>query len=1284
MGGIQMECPNCQFENPQDVRFCVQCGIKLEIICVKCGSSNSPTFNYCGECGYDLNKSTEPASLETNEHDTQISDSPPEKTVPARIPPESERKHVTVLFSDLSGYTAMSERLDPEEVKEIMSQIFGEVAQVVTKYEGFIEKFIGDAVMALFGVPQTHEDDPVRAIKAAREIHATVNALNAKLEEKIGQPLEMHSGINTGLVVTGDVDTERGTHGVVGDTINLASRLADLAKPGEIIISMETRQLSAPHFKVKELEPITIKGKAQSISAYRVEEELGIATLFDASAKQGFTVYTGREQELTLLHSCLEETVADKGQFVTLVGEAGVGKSRLLYEFQNSIGKNKVKVWQGYCQSFWSATNYFPFINILRRELHLPEERRAKDVHEIAVSSICAINQKLEKYLPLYLNLLSIPSEDYPLPEDLEGQELKNAFQDAIATFSILKSERQPLVLILEDWQWVDEASDSALKHLVSVIGAHPLMVVTIYRPIYSSNWGNWSYHTPIVLKPLDSLHSKNIVKSVFGVEHLPEGLAELIITRAGGNPFFIEEVCHSLIEGGVIEVHEAKQAILTQALETLAIPDKVQAIISARLDRLDPDTKETLRIASVIGRRFERKILEKIYKGKILLAQVLEELKALEMIQQIGVFPEAEYWFRHTLTKEVVYNSLLLRRRKILHGLVGQITEELYPDRIEEQVNLLRYHFSMAESWPKAVHYGRLSAEKALKLSQFHDAATLLEHVLEWLLQLPEDRLRLETQFDILLQQERLYETLGQRGQQQKIINKLISLVEPDKDQAFLAEIYMRQGDLYTQIGNYDEAERVLNDVINNSRSLSDALGESRSLRSMGFLRWHQGRNKEAIKCNEEALDIDRQREDPMAIATDLTNLGAVWRNFGDPKRSLKCLEEALKIYEATQKPVKQAFTLYSIANVHRERDALDHAITQYRQAHEIFEQYHDRVMSSRALAGIASIYREQGRVHESLHLYKDVVKVTREINFRQGLSHALRAVGELLLTLNKPRQALDHFLESTEVFAELKDKQSEAEIWEKIGNIYEENLDEHEEALGAWKRTKELQIILNDDSSAIETLERMARLARQQLSDSALALRYFHDAFDIAVKIGNRKRQGKLLNTIGIIEWHQKAYAEALKHYEKAFDIYHELKDPAHEGLMLNSIGITLHKLGRYEEALDRLRKAVEINRQAKEQLLEGHGLAAIGDIYHDLGEHKQAIYHYQASLEIRQKIGDHKGQGWMLHSLAIVYSDQDLYDKAGNYLTQAQVIAEECDDMELHRACNHIFNQFPGKNN
>ncbi len=871
-----MKCPKCQHENPKVARFCNRCGHQLEIACSECENVNPTGSSFCNSCGKDLN---------------QI---PKDKKTSVT---EGERKYVTALFSDLSGYTTMSEMLDPEEVKEIMSLIFGEIAQVITRYEGFIEKFVGDAVMAIFGVPKVHEDDPVRAIRAAREIHKRVKSMSPEIEKKIGQSISMHTGINTGLVVTGEVDVDKGTHGVVGDTLNLASRLADVAKPDEILVSREARELISPYFETRPLGAVTIRGKAEQLTPYLVVRELAANTGFDVTTQKGLTVFTGREQELTVLHSCLEKASAGEGQFISVVGEAGVGKSRLFYEFRNSIERNIIRVWQGHCQSFWSNTNYFPFIEVLRREHQLDEEKKPEGLHSKVVSKICAVSPELEQYLPFYLHLLSIPSIDYKLPEHLEGREIKNAFQDAIASICIQHSQQQPLLLILEDWQWADEASDSALKHLVGAIGSHPLMVVAIYRPIYSSNWSNLSYHTPIVLKPLDSLQSENIIKSVFDAEFLPAGFGELLTARTGGNPLFIEEVCRSLSENGVVKVYKNKRAVLSQELEALTIPDKVQAIISARFDRLDPDAKEALRIASVVGRRFSHGILDKLYAGESSLSIVLEKLKSLEMVQQTRIFPEAEYWFRHALTKQVVYTSLLLRRRKILHGLVGQAIEELYSDRLGEQINLLQYHFSLAENWPKAVHFGRESAENASKLSQFDEAAIMFEQVLLWLQQIPESRDRLETQIDILLRLERLYETLGQRNRQQAIIDQLLSAVQPDNDPSCLAEIYVRQGDLCTQVGRYDEAEHFLNDALVNWRTLSDSKGESRTLRSMGFLRWHQKEYKAAVKCNEEALQIDRELNDPKAIATDLTNLAAVWRNLSDYEHALMCLTEALQM---------------------------------------------------------------------------------------------------------------------------------------------------------------------------------------------------------------------------------------------------------------------------------------------------------------------------------------------------------------------------------------------------
>jgi class 3 adenylate cyclase/tetratricopeptide (TPR) repeat protein len=720
---------------------------------------------------------------------------------------EGERKQVTVLFSDLSGYTALTEKLDPEELKEIMSRIFGEIAQVVTKYEGFIEKFVGDAVMALFGVPKAHEDDPIRALRAAREIHDLVLAISPKVEEKVGQPIAMHTGINTGLVVTGEADAQKGTHGVVGGTLNLASRLADLAKPGEILVSPETEELIAPYIETKALETITIKGKTQPMTPYSVVGELAVQTRFEAAEKEGFTAFIGREQELTALHSCLDKAVGGNGQFVTVVGEAGVGKSRLVYEFRHSLDRNKITVLEGRCQTYGSDIPYFPLLNALRRGLRLREEDTPAQLLEKAVANILAIDQTLEENLSIYLYLLSIASEDYPLPRHLQGQELKYAIQEALAAINTLNCKRRPMVLILEDWHWVDEASDSALRHLVSVIAPHSIMVVVIYRPEYTSNWGNWSHHTPIVLKPLDGQHSKNIIKAVWGVDHLPKGLTPLIHERTGGNPFFIEEICNALTEEGTVLLKD-DQAVSTRSLKGLTLPDTVQAVIRARLDRLDRPTRESLRLASVIGREFARRILERISTSHDRLSKSLETLKVLELIQQIQVVPETAYMFKHVLTQEVTYETLLRQKRKELHGLVGQAIEELYQDRIEEQANLLHHHFSLAENWPKAAEYGRQAANRAYRLSQFHEALAIFERAKGCLLKLPEDRSQQETLIDLQLEMVWPLHFLGQQNQAIDICREAESIARFLADPVRLGKVFYEYALSYFFKNHYKQAE--------------------------------------------------------------------------------------------------------------------------------------------------------------------------------------------------------------------------------------------------------------------------------------------------------------------------------------------------------------------------------------------------------------------------------------------------------------------------------------------
>jgi len=889
-----MQCPKCQFENPEGIKFCVECGNKLEAICPKCGFNNSPSFKFCGECGHNLKLSKEVFDEISEPEKAPLHlriEEPSSDT--AHI--ESERKHVTVLFSDLTGYTAMSEKLDPEEVKEITSRIFGDISKIVGKYDGFIEKYAGDAVMAIFGVPKAHEDDPIRAVKAAREIHELVNVISPDVESRIGQPISMHSGINTGLVVTGEVDVERGTHGVAGDTINLASRLSSLAQPGEILASPQTHALIAPYFETKPLEIVSIKGKTKPVTPHLVVREFGVHTRFEASERLGFTAFTGRSHELTTLNSCLDKVVTGNGQFVTVVGEAGVGKSRLVFEFRHSIDRDKFTVLQGRCQSYGSNVPYLPFLNALKRGLHLSEDDTPSELEEKVISNILSIDQTLEQLLPFYLHLLSIPSENHPLPKNLHGIELKNVINQALAALNILNSKRKPMVLILEDWHWADEASDSTLRHLVSVIASYPLMVVAIYRPEYSSTWPNWSYHTPIVLKPLDSLHIENIIKAIWEVDYLPDGFGSLILEHTGGNPFFIEEVCTALMEEGTVRL-EGREAAFMRSLEQLSLPSTVQAVIRARLDRLDDNTKEVLQLASVVGREFASRILEQIFGSGERLSPSLETLKLQELIRQIRLIPEAEYMFKHVLTQVAVYETLLLKRRKKLHAAVGQAIEELYYERLEEHYENLAYHYSNSADTEKALYYLEMAGDKAAHVYSLAEARKYYEKALS-LFNANKTKPEHQQKFiDLTLK----WAEVSQYSPSDKIREALklsLNYAKETENKRRIAGVSYWIGRFAYMQGDFIEALPQIKRCINRARDLNDEELLATSYNLIGRSCLYTDEYSKGIRYLEEGLKLIRPFRKWDDIFYTNAFLGLMLGLTGNFGKSIEKIEEAIEL---------------------------------------------------------------------------------------------------------------------------------------------------------------------------------------------------------------------------------------------------------------------------------------------------------------------------------------------------------------------------------------------------
>ncbi len=892
-----MQCPNCLAVNSEQTKSCRECGAILTLLCPQCKIDVLSTDKFCRECGFKLN----PAKALTKKPLAEMG---------------GERKHVTVLFSDLSGYSAMSDKLDPEEVREISSRIFAEIAKTIEKYQGFIEKFIGDAVVAIFGLPVVHEDDPVRAVRAAMEIHRLVHSISPEFKARINEQLSMHSGIHTGLVVTGEMIVEKGIHGLVGDTLNLASRLSDVAKPDEILVSAQTHGLISPYFETQPLRQVTLKGITQPVKPHLILGELKVKTRFQASQRHGFTDFIGRGQELASLHACLEKTVAGKGQFVTVTGEAGVGKSRLTYEFRHRIDRKKITVMQGRCQSYGSNIPYLPFIDLLKRGLSLKEDDRPSILEKKAISNTLAIDASLEPYLPMYLHLLSIPSENFPLPNHLHGEKLKRSISQALAGIVLSNANRKPMVMVLEDWHWADEASDSILKHLASLMEAYPLMLLVLYRPEHTAGWPDWNFHTQCALKAMGSQSTTQIIESILKVNALPDGFSSFIHDRTGGNPFFIEEVCKVLTEDGSVRIADRKISLL-RPLEKLKLPATVQAVIRARLDRLDRHVKETLQLGAVIGREFPLSILEMISKDKHTLPLSLEVLKSQELIKQLRFAPDTEYMFNHVLTQVTVYKSLLLKKRKDYHASVGLALERLYSGRLEEQCEKLSYHYANSTNTEKALLYSKMAGTKAARVHSLSEARRYFEKALSMLdaTQLDDDHQ--QKYIDLSLKWSEISQFVPSNKIRTALIRSLDYAKRFDKRNRIAEVSYWGARFDYMQ-GDFLEAIPQVEQCVKWAKELNDRELLAMSYTLSGRICLYTGEFAMGINYLNEGLQLIKPFDKWDDVVYSTAILGLLQGLTGNYKASMKAIAKAIRIARKYEIPTFEAMAFGYLGSIH------------------------------------------------------------------------------------------------------------------------------------------------------------------------------------------------------------------------------------------------------------------------------------------------------------------------------------------------------------------------------
>jgi predicted ATPase/class 3 adenylate cyclase len=637
---------------------------------------------------------------------------------------EGERRHVSVLFSDLSGYTAMTERLDPETVAEIIGRIKSEAVRIVEHHGGIVNQFVGDEIVALFGVPIAHDDDAVRAVRAALALHRMAKDVTLPPNAGTGQPLRLHSGIDSGLIVTSVQDQRDGTYGITGDVVNTGARLAAQAAADQVLVSPQTSQLVEAYVEVRPLAPIILKGKAEPLTPYEIVGPTGAGSRFEAAQRRGLSRYVGRSEELATLLASIDRTRLGEGQSVAVIGEAGVGKSRLVFELCERIDPAIVRILHGRCQSYGTDAPFLPFLDALRRALDFSEEDSAAALLGKTLTAVQDLDQRLEHLLPHYLHLLSIPSQPYRLPEKLQGAQRRRALEEALAAFFTLAARQRPLLLILEDWHWADPTSNAVLKRLVSLAGQYPLMIVVLSRPEYDFGWAAPTQLTRIVLRALGLADTRVMACAALHVDSLSDELGALMHERTAGNPLFIEEVCVGLLQEKRLTL-TAGRAALSGRLEHVRLPTTVQAVIRARVDRLDDLAQEVLEVAAVIGREFSRTLLEHVVTARGAIDVTLDRLSSQDFIRPVRVVPEPEYMFKHVLTQVVVYDTLLVRQRQTLHGIVGRAIEELYADRLEEHYEALAHHYRHSDNLESAIRYLELAGDKAK--SQY-----VLQHTLQ------------------------------------------------------------------------------------------------------------------------------------------------------------------------------------------------------------------------------------------------------------------------------------------------------------------------------------------------------------------------------------------------------------------------------------------------------------------------------------------------------------------------------------------------------------------------
>jgi class 3 adenylate cyclase/tetratricopeptide (TPR) repeat protein len=1005
-----MRCQHCRHENPPGGKFCGECGTRLEVRCPACSTANVAANDTCRTCGGPLTQEL-PGTRPVSERYTRQRLTETIFTSKAAL--EGERKQITVLFADMKGSMELIADRDPEEARKVLNPVLERMMESVHRYEGTVSEVLGDGIMALFGAPLAHEDHGIRACYAALRMQEAVKRYAQEIQRTHGVPIQIRVGLDSGEVVVCTIGNElRMDYTVVGQSAHLAARMEQAAMPGSTLITGSTLRLVEGYVQVKALGKIQIKGLSEAVEAYELTGAEPARTRLQAAASRGLTRFIGRNAELDRLRMAWQQAVAGHGQVVALVGEPGVGKSRLFYEFARSLPRDSWLIIESGSVSHGKATAYSPVIELLKNYFKIHDRDDHHAIREKVTTRLFALDQSLNSSTAALLALLDTPSGDTEW-EKLDPQFRREKTLDAVKRLLLRESEVQPLLVVFEDLHVVDFETQAVLRGLAESLAPARILLIVTYRHEYERGWDSRPYYTELRIAPLEPDSARHLLDALLGDDAALQPFKQMLAERTGGNPLFLEESVRAFAELGAL-AGEPGAYRLTGSLTAIQVPSTVQPVIAARIDRLSPAHKQLLQAAAVIGTSVPFPLLHAIAElPDEALRQGLAHLQSAEFLHETDRFPEPEYRFKHALIHEVAYVSLLHERRRSLHAQIMRATENLYWDRLTEHIEHLSHHALRGEVWNKAVSYCHQAGAKAAAKSAHREAAARFIEALTAVDHLPQSDAVMKQAFDLRFSLRTSLSPLGEFRRSFELLSEAEVIATTLNDPTRLARVFTFKALYFWSIGQQDRAIDIAEEALTTAQRVGETPSQVLATLFAARARHARGDYEQAITLLNWVIGAtDGDRANFLGMANLPSVSARTWLSWSLAERgmfgpAMVRGDEGVFIAEAVDHLVSRIYAYMALGIVHLRQGDFAEAIPTLQRAFQMSDRG-DLLMARTMVAGyLGRAYTLSNRAADAIVILNQAVDTAASMELMVDQPIRLVHLSEAYLHTGQMEQA-------------------------------------------------------------------------------------------------------------------------------------------------------------------------------------------------------------------------------------------------------------------------------------